>query len=247
MPYLITTKNICQGVKNGFLFFFSCKGEGSVIQWGKQERRKGMSQTHNYQKDLDAILNTINPSQPPRLLLHGCCAPCSSYVIEYLSHYFDITLYYYNPNISSYEEFEKRFFELERLLSEIPQEHPVTLVKGEWEHTRFEEMAQGLEEVPEGGARCYKCYEMRLEKAAQVAKTGAFDYFTTTLSISPHKNAQWLNEIGQRLGLAYGVAHLPADFKKKGGYARSIELSRTYDLYRQDYCGCVYSQRKKEG
>lgn len=200
----------------------------------------------NYQRMLEDIIASLDSQKaPPRLLLHGCCAPCSSYVIEYLSQYFDITLYYYNPNISSYEEFEKRFGELSRLLSVLPQVHPVTLIKGEWEHQRFDAMCQGLEDLPERSIRCYHCYEMRLDKAAEMAKQGGYDFFTTTLSISPHKNAEWLYEIGERLGAAYGVRHLPCDFKKKGGYVRSIELSRQYDLYRQDFCGCVYSERAK--
>ena len=200
----------------------------------------------NYQKMLEQIIASLDPdATPPRLLLHGCCAPCSSYVLEYLSQYFDITLYYYNPNISSYEEYEKRYAELSRLIDALPQKHPVILVRGDWEHERFDSMCQGLEDLPEGGVRCYHCYEMRLDKAAQVAREGGYDYYTTTLSISPHKNAQWLYEIGERLGYLYGVKHLPADFKKKGGYARSIELSRQYDLYRQDFCGCVYSERAK--
>ena len=206
-----------------------------------------MEAKRNFQKELDTYLANLDPtSAPPRLLLHGCCAPCSSYVLEYLSQFLSITIYYYNPNISSYEEYEKRYEELSRLISALPQKHPVSLIKGEWEHEKFDRMCQGLEDLPEGGARCYRCYEMRLEKAAQIAKEGGYDMFTTTLSISPHKNAAWLNEIGERIGQVYGVKHLPADFKKKGGYARSIELSKEYGLYRQDYCGCVYSQKKKQ-
>ena len=199
----------------------------------------------NYQRELDELIATLDGKAPPRLLLHGCCAPCSSYVLEYLARYFEITLYYYNPNISPRAEYEKRLGEVRRLVSELPLVHPVTVVDGPWDHAAFLDVSRGLEEEPEGGERCLKCYELRLRAAATVAKEGDYDFFATTLSISPHKRADKLNEIGERVGREIGVRHLPADFKKKGGYARSIALSRELGLYRQDYCGCAFSRRQK--
>ena len=201
----------------------------------------------NYQRELDELIATLDGKAPPRLLLHGCCAPCSSYVLEYLARYFEITLYYYNPNISPREEYEKRLGEVRRLVSELPLVHPVAVVDGPWDQAAFLDVSRGLEEEPEGGERCLKCYELRLRAAATVAKEGDYDFFATTLSISPHKRADKLNEIGERVGREIGVRHLPADFKKKGGYARSIELSRELGLYRQDYCGCAFSRRQKHG
>ena len=201
----------------------------------------------NYQRELDELIATLDGKAPPRLLLHGCCAPCSSYVLEYLARYFEITLYYYNPNISPREEYEKRLGEVRRLVSELPLVHPVAVVDGPWDQAAFLDVSRGLEEEPEGGERCLKCYELRLLAAATVAKEGDYDFFATTLSISPHKRADKLNEIGERVGREIGVRHLPADFKKKGGYARSIELSRELGLYRQDYCGCAFSRRQKHG
>ena len=197
----------------------------------------------NYQKELDKIIETITKKQiTPTLLLHSCCAPCSSYVLEYLSAYFDITIFYYNPNISPEEEFAKRVDEQKRLISEIPLEHNVKFIEGKYDCERFYEMAKGLEHLKEGGERCFKCYRLRLEETAKAAKDGGFDYFTTTLSISPHKNAQVLNAIGAELSNEYGIDYLFSDFKKKNGYKRSCELSEIYGLYRQNYCGCVYSK-----
>lgn len=197
----------------------------------------------NYQKELEKIIQRIeSESRVPRLLLHSCCAPCSSYVLEYLSRYFDITVFYYNPNIFPEEEYGKRTEELRRLIRELPAAHPIRLEVGPYEPQRFYEMARGLEKEPEGGERCFGCYRLRLEEAARLAQKGGFDYFTTTLTISPLKNAQRLNEIGEELGEIYQVSHLPSDFKKKNGYKRSIELSKEYQLYRQNYCGCVYSR-----
>lgn len=197
----------------------------------------------NYQKELEKIIQKIeSESRVPRLLLHSCCAPCSSYVLEYLSRYFDITVFYYNPNISPEEEYVKRTEELRRLIDELPALHPIRLETGPYEPQRFYEMARGLEKEPEGGRRCFGCYRLRLEEAAKLAKEGGYDYFTTTLTISPLKNAQKLNEIGEELGQIYQVNHLPSDFKKKNGYKRSVELSAQYHLYRQNYCGCVYSK-----
>ena len=200
----------------------------------------------NYQKELDAILAQLDGAAPPRLLLHACCAPCSSYTLEYLSDYFAITVDFYNPNIAPEEEFEKRFAELQRLIHELPVKNEIQLVKGDYEDEAFAAIARGLEDVPEGGERCFRCYRLRLAHAAQLAKEQGFDYFCTTLSISPLKNAQKINEIGAALGEQYGVRWLPSDFKKREGYKRSIELSREYQLYRQNFCGCIYSKALKE-
>ena len=199
----------------------------------------------NYQNELDKIISNIE--KKPRLLLHACCAPCSSYVLEYLSKYFDITVYYYNPNISPVGEFEKRFEEIKRLIAEMPLKNEVKLVKGVYRYEDFVDAAKGLEHIPEGGERCFACYRLRLEKTAQLARDEGFDYFCTTLSISPLKNSQKINEIGFELEKEYGVKWLPSDFKKKEGYKRSIELSREYNLYRQNFCGCVYSHAVDEG
>lgn len=197
----------------------------------------------NYQLQLDAIIaDNQKAGRVPTLLMHSCCAPCSSYCLQYLAEYFHITILYYNPNISPKEEYEKRVAEQKRLLRELPVKYEVSFLEGTYDPDRFFETAKGLEDVPEGGERCFRCYEMRQREAAVYAKEGGFDYFTTTLSVSPHKNAQKLNEIGLALEQEYGVRYLVSDFKKKGGYLRSIELSREYDLYRQNYCGCVYSK-----
>ncbi len=201
----------------------------------------------NYQKELEKILERLRKEgRVPTLLIHSCCAPCSSYVLEYLSEYFRITVLYYNPNIYPESEYTKRILEQQNLIREMKFKHPVSFLAGRYEKEKFYSMAQGLEDVKEGGARCMKCYELRLREAARQAAAGGFDYFTTTLSISPMKNAQKLNEIGVRLGKEYGVEYLVSDFKKKNGYKRSIELSKEYDLYRQDYCGCEFSLRQRE-
>ena len=216
-----------------------------MIFQGEPGRKRMKSQEHiNYQKKLDQLIDSIPQGQTPKLLLHSCCAPCSSYCLEYLSQYFAITDFYYNPNISPEAEHNYRCEELERLIARMPFKNPVTFIKGAYDPQRFYEMARGLEDVPEGGERCFACYELRMREAAKLAAQGGFDYFTTTLSISPLKNAAKINEIGERLAQEYGVAHLPSDFKKKGGYARSIELSHEYELYRQNYCGCVFSKRE---
>lgn len=196
----------------------------------------------NYQKELDAIIEQqVEQGRVPRLLIHSCCAPCSSYVLEYLSRYFEITVYYYNPNIYPAAEYGKRVVEQERLIDRMEFKHPVRFVAGTYEPEEFYRITRGLEKEPEGGERCMKCYALRLRESAKVASAGGYDYYTTTLSISPLKSAEKLNEIGERLGQEYGVAYLPSDFKKREGYKRSAELSREYGLYRQDYCGCVYS------
>ena len=180
------------------------------------------------------------------LLLHSCCAPCSSYVLEYLSEYFKITVFYYNPNIYPESEYTKRILEQQKLISEMHFKNSVSFLAGSYDKEQFYEMAKGLEEVKEGGERCMKCYEMRLKKTAQKAAEGGFDFFTTTLSISPMKNAQKLNEIGRSVGAEYGMEYLLSDFKKKNGYKRSIELSAIYGLYRQDYCGCEFSYKARK-
>ncbi len=181
-----------------------------------------------------------------KLLLHVCCAPCSSHVLEKLASYFDITVYFYNPNITDKLEYEKRFSELERFVGEAPFASRVKVVDGGYASELFFDMSKGLEDEPERGPRCYKCYEMRMEAAARYAKKHGYDIFTTSLSISPHKNASWINEIGARCKEKYGVGYMYSDFKKKNGYARSIQLSKEYNLYRQDYCGCIYSKRDRE-
>lgn len=200
----------------------------------------------NYQKELEKVINDIvNKNETPTLLLHSCCAPCSSYVLEYLSNYFKITIFYYNPNISPKEEFDKRIEEQKRLIDELPVKNKVEFIEGKYDNDKYEKAIIGKENEKEGGSRCHICYKLRLEEAAKIAKEKGFDYFTTTLSISPYKNAKVLNEIGEELGKIYNISYLYADFKKKNGYKRSIELSRIYNLYRQDYCGCEYSKRIK--
>lgn len=238
----------------------------------------------NYQKELDKITADIDKKKDngnadvPTLFLHSCCAPCSSYVLEYLRRYFRITVFYYNPNITEEPEYRKRVAEQKRLIAAYNKEakraeqnsaaamqrmqetqdkdwvggqgdripYEIEVTEGEYEPERFYEIARGLEQCPEGGERCFACYALRLRETAKRAQAGGYDYFTTTLTISPLKNAAKLNEIGERLAQEYGVAWLPSDFKKKNGYKRSVELSREYELYRQDYCGCVYSRMQRE-
>lgn len=197
---------------------------------------------NNYQKLLEEKLSELDGRDfRPKLLLHVCCAPCSSYVLEYISRYFDITAFYYNPNIYPETEYHKRVEELKRFVGEAPFAAGVKVSEGNFDRNEFLEAVKGFENEPEGGMRCYRCYELRLRESAKTARDNGFDLFTTTLSISPMKNAQWLNEIGGRLAEEYGVGYLFSDFKKKDGYKRSIELSREYSLYRQDYCGCEFS------
>ena len=201
----------------------------------------------NYQKELDKLISNLEKEgKVPRLLLHSCCAPCSSYVLEYLSDYFEITVFYYNPNIFPESEYTKRILEQQMLIQDMNVKHPVSFLAGSYERERFYEIAKGLEHLKEGGDRCFKCYELRLEEAAKIATEGEFDYFTTTLSISPMKNAEKLNEIGNKVGVTYGVSYLQSDFKKKNGYKRSIEISKEFGLYRQDYCGCEFSFRDRQ-
>ncbi len=242
-----------------------------------------MQTPRNYQRELEKIIDRLEYAAPalPTLLLHSCCAPCSSYCMEYLRQYFRITVFYYNPNITEQEEYRKRVQEEIRLIEAYNRQAPeqrkgregqrafsvkgqvsdesvseknvlkkgepqkIGIIEGDYEPERFWDMAKGLEQCAEGGERCFRCYELRLRKTAELALQRGFDYFTTTLTISPLKNAAKLNEIGERLAKEYGVIWLPSDFKKRGGYQRSIELSKEYDLYRQDYCGCVFSRRGK--
>lgn len=202
-----------------------------------------MSQKVNYQKILDKFIKDLKVDVP-KLLVHSCCAPCSSYVLEYLNKYFNITVLYYNPNIYPFEEYEYRKNEQKRLISEMKFENPVSFIDCDYDNDSFNKAVKGLEAEPEGGKRCEKCFELRLNKTAEVAKENGFDYFVTTLSISPLKNAETLNRIGKEVGEKYGVEYLLSDFKKNNGYKRSIELSREYSLYRQNFCGCVYSKQK---
>lgn len=205
----------------------------------------------NYQKQLEKKLaeaerRVSEGRGVPTLFLHSCCAPCSSYVLEYLCGFFEITVFYYNPNISSSQEYRKRADEEKRLIDAYNAEgkgYTIKIVEGDYSPALFFETAKGLEDCPEGGERCFKCFELRLRETARRAVQGGYDCFATTLTISPLKNAQKINEIGEGLSAEYGVPWLPSDFKKKDGFKRSIELSAEYGLYRQNYCGCVYSQK----
>lgn len=196
----------------------------------------------NYQKELDKIIEQ-NMGRKPSLLLHSCCAPCSSYVLEYLTQYFDITVLYFNPNISPKDEYLKRVNEVQRLISEMNCCKDVKFIEGRYDCNEFFDYIKGFESEKEGGARCIKCFELRLEEAAKLAKEIGADYFCTTLSISPLKSADNLNAVGEEMAGKYGVQWLPSDFKKREGYKRSIELSQKYSLFRQNYCGCIFSQK----
>ena len=213
----------------------------------------------NFQKELEQTIEHHQRQKTvPKLLLHSCCAPCSSYVLEYLSRYFRITVLYYNPNIYPPEEYDKRAKEQQQFIQQFSEAmagekskaeqafYPITFVEGSFEQERFYQVAKGLEDVKEGGERCFRCYELRLREAAEYGKKLGQDYFTTTLSISPLKNVDKLTENGEKLAKEYGISYLNSDFKKKNGYKRSVELSKEYGMYRQDYCGCVYSKRERE-
>lgn len=200
----------------------------------------------NYGYLLDKKIDELKHNgSKSKLLLHACCAPCSSAVVEFLNEYFDITLYYYNPNISPESEYDFRANELKRLISEMKLDN-INIIVEKYNNMEFESIAKGYENLPEGGGRCKRCFELRLEKAIQYASLNGFDYVTTTLTISPHKNAQLINEIGKSISDRYGVEYLFSDFKKKNGYKRSCELSLEFNLYRQNYCGCIYSKRISE-
>lgn len=201
----------------------------------------------NYQKQLAQAINCIvKRNELPTLLLHSCCGPCSSYVLEYLSQFFAVTVYFYNPNISPGDEYEHRLAEQKRLIALLPAANEVKLLEGAYDPQQFFYAVKGFENTGEGGERCRRCYEFRLRNTAEAAKQYGFDYFTTTLSVSPYKNAVWINEIGSNLERETGARFLSSDFKKKGGYQRSIVLSKQYELYRQHYCGCLFSKHEAE-
>lgn len=201
----------------------------------------------NYQLQLDRILEQIQgEDRVPRLLLHSCCGPCSTYVLEYLSNFFDITVYYYNPNIYPKEEYDFREAEQEDLIRRLPSKYPIHFQKAVYDPEDYYQKVRGHEGDPERGERCSLCYRLRLEEAARWAREGSYDYFTTTLSLSPHKDAQRLNEIGRILEEEYGVAYLYSDFKKRNGFKRSKELTDEYGMYRQDYCGCFFSYQARQ-
>ena len=201
----------------------------------------------NYQIEMERELARVARSaRRPRLLLHACCAPCSSYVLEALNRAFDIDVFFYNPNIAPRDEFDRRAEELERLASQMPHENALRVIVGDYDNDAYMALCRGHEADREGGARCALCFRMRLEAAAKLAARLGSDYFTTTLTISPLKDAQLLNAIGEAIGRREGVRWLYSDFKKKNGYKRSCELSAEYGLYRQDYCGCVFSRRERD-
>lgn len=205
-----------------------------------------MENKRNYQREMEKVLDAaVREGRVPTLFLHSCCAPCSSYVLEYLSQYFAITVFYYNPNISPREEYEERAEEVKRLIRELPAVHPIRFLEGVYRPEQFYQAVKGHEEDREGGERCAICFRLRLEEAARLAAEGGYDWFTTTLTISPLKNAAVLNVIGEEMAEKYGVSFLNSDFKKRNGYKRSVELSSQYGLYRQDYCGCVFSKRDR--
>lgn len=197
-----------------------------------------------YQEELDKIIENLDYT--PNLLLHSCCAPCSSYCIEYLSNYFNITIYYYNPNISPIEEYEKRKNEQIKFINEFKTKNKLNIIDSDYNYDDFLNVINGLENEPEGGSRCSKCYLLRMDNTAKKAGELKYDYFATTLTVSPYKNSKKINEIGYLLEKKYKIKYLPSDFKKKNGYKRSIELSKEYNLYRQNYCGCIFSKMERE-
>ncbi len=199
----------------------------------------------NFQRMLEDEIKLIKDKNiKPKLLLHACCGPCSSYVVEYLSKYFDITIYYYNPNTYPEEEFDRRLDELNKFIKSF--NNSIKVINEDYNPLEFYSSIKGLEHLGEKSRRCYNCYKLRMNKAAIFAKENRYDYFTTTLSISPYKNAEWINEIGKNIENNIGIKYLYSDFKKKNGYKRSLELSKEYKLYRQEYCGCVYSKQERE-
>jgi epoxyqueuosine reductase len=198
----------------------------------------------NYEKLMEEQI--LNSKEGSSLLLHACCAPCSSAVLERLASHFKISILYYNPNITEEKEYQKRLDELKNFISKLTFKYPINIIDSRYEPKEFFQIAKGLEKEKERGKRCYKCYELRLEETAKVAKEKNFDFFATTLTLSPYKMTSWLNEIGENLSEKYQANYLYSDFKKKNGYKRSIELSKEYNLYRQDYCGCIYSKLERE-
>lgn len=223
-----------------------------------------MDAVRNYQIEMERVIAKLQrekhidyeKGEAPRLLLHSCCAPCSSYCLEVLRKFFRVTVFYYNPNISMEEEYKRRVAEQIRLIHAYNEQKkemdkkneafPIEFIEGDYDTDSFYKIAKGLEECREGGERCFRCYDLRLRRTAKLAKAQSFDFFTTTLTISPLKNAKKLNEIGEKLAREHEIEWLPSDFKKKNGYKRSVELSREYDLYRQDFCGCIYSKVERE-
>ncbi len=195
----------------------------------------------NYDLEMEKQISNI--PEGTELLLHACCAPCSSAVLERIANHFKISIFYYNPNITDEDEYNKRITEIKKLISIVHPKYEISLIEGKYEPEKFFEMAKGLEKEPERGKRCYKCYELRLSETAKIAEEMGFKYFCTTLTLSPHKNVNWLNEIGEELNNKYQTTYLYSDFKKKEGYKRSIILSKEYGLYRQDYCGCIFSKK----
>lgn len=200
----------------------------------------------NYYIDFEKVIREIDLENPPSLLLHSCCGPCSTSVLELLSDYFKVTLLYYNPNIYPREEYYKRLEEQKKVLEKINGRFEIEFLEGRYDPAEYFDAVKGVEQLPEGSQRCFNCYEIRLKEAAQVAKKLHMDYFATTLSVSPYKNAQIINEIGEKIAQEYEVKHLPNDFKKKDGYKKSVELSKSWNIYRQDYCGCPFSKREAE-
>lgn len=199
----------------------------------------------NYDIKMHEIVDNLG-DKVPRLLLHSCCAPCSSHVLSELTPYFDITILYYNPNIEPRDEYEKRKAELTNFIKVCDKKHKIDIIDCDYDNDIYKNMVKGMEDLAEGGLRCFKCYDLRLHKTAQIAKQMGFDYFGTTLTVSPFKNSQKLNEIGEELSKEFDIPYLYSDFKKHNGYKHSIELSKEYNLYRQDYCGCVYSKRDRD-
>lgn len=198
----------------------------------------------NYDKLMEEQMSSTKEGST--LLLHACCAPCSSACLERLSNFFKITIIYYNPNITEEKEYLKRLEELKNFIQKIKVKYPINIIDTRYDPKEFFEISKGLEKEKERGKRCYKCYELRLEETAKVAKENNFDFFATTLTLSPYKKTDWLNEIGENLSNKYQTSYLYSDFKKKNGYKRSIELSKEYNLYRQNYCGCIYSKLERE-
>lgn len=198
----------------------------------------------NYDKLMEEQMS--HSKEGSTLLLHACCAPCSSAVLERLGSFFKITIIYYNPNITEEKEYLHRLTELKTFIKKIPTKYPINIIDARYNPKEFFAISKGLEKEKERGKRCFKCYKLRLEETAKVAKENNFDFFTTTLTLSPYKKTDWLNEIGKDLSEKYQTSYLYSDFKKKNGYKRSIELSKEYNLYRQDYCGCIYSKLERE-
>lgn len=205
-----------------------------------------MNKENYHLKMQEMIKEYCSEDKVPTLLLHSCCAPCSSYCLELLSQHFAVTVFYYNPNIYPPEEYTMRVAEQDRFVKEFPSKLPISFVEGAYDTEKFYDMAKGMEHLKEGGERCFACYELRLRETAEYAKEHGFDFFTTTLSISPLKNAAKLNEIGKKLEEEHGIKYLYSDFKKQNGYKRSTEISNEYDMYRQYYCGCVYSKKQRD-